>query len=83
MNKNKDIKALSWHCFVYSLPLLFFGWKFAILNGALHLVVDFISSKITHMLYEKKEIRWFFVIIGLDQAIHMTILILSLKWLIG
>lgn len=80
-NKSKSIKTLSLHCFAYSLPFLWFGWKFAILAGILHFPIDFITSKITSKLYEKKEYYWFFVVIGFDQAVHMTILVLTMMYL--
>ena len=83
MNKSKDSIVLLSHCLVYSLPLMFFGIGYGIINGILHFPIDFITSKITSKLYNKKEYHWFFVVIGLDQAIHMTILILTLSWLKG
>lgn len=76
-NKSKSIKALSAHCFVYTLPFLIFGWKYALINGLAHMFVDFFTSKATHVLYKKEEFHWFFVVIGLDQLIHMTVLFLS------
>lgn len=72
--KSKSIKWLSIHIAVYTLAFLLFGWKFAIVNGAAHWCVDFFTSRITSKLWEKKEVHWFFVVIGADQALHMTIL---------
>ena len=79
MNKSKNSWVLASHCLVYSLPFIYFGLGFAILNGFLHFIVDFISSRATSKLYSKKEYHWFFVVIGLDQAIHMTILVITLN----
>jgi hypothetical protein len=81
MNKYKDWKVLVYHCFVYSLPFYIIGWKFALLAGLLHFPIDFITSRSTHKLYDMKEYHWFFVVIGFDQVIHMTILIFTLKGL--
>jgi len=81
LNKRSSLKWLSIHCFIYSIPFLIFGISFAIITGIFHFIVDIFSSKVTSYLWQKEERHWFFVVIGLDQAIHMTCLILLLKYL--
>jgi succinate dehydrogenase/fumarate reductase cytochrome b subunit len=77
LNKSKNMKWLGIHSLVYTIPFLYFGFVFAIINGLSHFLVDFVSSKITSYLYSKNERYWFFVVIGLDQSIHLTILFLT------
>lgn len=82
-NKSKDSFVLLCHAIVYSIPfVILFGFTYGIINGVLHFVVDYFSSRVTSKLYVKKEYHWFFVVIGCDQAIHMTILIMTHNWLI-
>jgi uncharacterized membrane protein YesL len=76
LNKSKSNKALSLHCLVYSLPFLYFGPLFALFAGVFHFPIDYITSRITSKLYKKNKIHEFFVVIGLDQAVHMTILMI-------
>jgi len=79
VNKSTSVKWLSIHCFVYSLFFLYYGVTISILVGITHFIVDFITSKITKYLWEKEQRHWFFTTIGLDQAIHLTILFYLIK----
>jgi len=76
-NKYNSIKHLALHSFVYSLPFLLIGLQFAVINMILHFIIDFFTSKVTHELWEKEESHWFFVVIGFDQAVHITCLIIT------
>ena len=78
-NKSKSFKWLSIHVIVYSLIFLYFGWQFALINCIADFITDAVSSRITSRLYKAGEIHWFFVIIGLDQALHISTLFYSAK----
>jgi hypothetical protein len=80
-NKSKSNRWLSIHIIVYSLPWFIFGWKFALVNAAAHWLIDWVTSRITSQLWAKKDVHNFFVVIGFDQAAHLTILILSAVYL--
>lgn len=80
-NKSKSNVWLLLHIIMYSAPFLWFGWLFALINGVLHFVIDFISSRITSRLWKQQKVHLFFVVIGLDQALHVTSLLLTFKWL--
>jgi hypothetical protein len=62
---------------MYSVPFLYFGWKFALFNLVAHFIVDFISSRVVAYFWHKDNKYASFAFIGLDQAIHLTILLLS------
>ncbi len=77
LKKSKNIWFLLYHIIIYSIPfLIFLPFKFVLVNSLSHFLVDFITSKSTHYLYEKKKYHWFFVVIGFDQALHLSILYL-------
>lgn len=79
LNKSSLNTTLMFHCFIYSLPLLWFGIEFAIVNMVFHFIIDVVTSRINSKLYKFKDLHWFFVGIGIDQAIHLTVLISMLR----
>jgi hypothetical protein len=79
LNKSHSFKWLTLHTLTYGIPFLLFGWKYTMINSALHWVVDCATSRMTAHLWKLGERHWFFVVIGLDQAIHMTFLVLTLR----
>lgn len=99
-NKSKDIYPLLIHIVVYTWILLVASlfifdnkvnaWYFAILNGALHYCVDFITSKVSSYMYRNNYMGTnklpnisFWSVIGLDQLLHSVILIYSLAWFLN
>lgn len=83
INKSKSNYWLTYHVLVYSTPFLLFGWKFAALNGALHWLLDWGTSRITSRLWAQGQVHNFFVVIGFDQAVHLSTLLLSARLLLG
>jgi len=68
---------LTLHCAIYALCFIWLGWQFAAVTFALHFAVDFVTSRATAALFKAERRHWFFVVIGFDQALHMT----QLVWL--
>lgn len=79
--KSKSIKILSYHVWIYSVMFLPFGWKMFAVNFVTHWIIDYFSSRATSKLWAKGDVHNFFVVIGLDQALHLTTLILAAVYL--
>ena len=80
MNKSTSNLWLGLHVLIYTIPFLLFGWKFALVNGVCHFITDWFTSRATSKLWKAGERHWFFVVIGADQAIHTTTLLLTFNY---
>ena len=81
LGKSSSNRILLWHVALYSWPFLWWGWLFALVNGVLHFATDWCSSRVTRRLWQAEQRHWFFVVIGLDQALHLTALFVTWHWL--
>lgn len=73
-NKSKSNILLFAHVAIYTTGLTYFGFLYAILNGTLHFIIDYFTSRLTSLLYRKGDSHNFFVVIGFDQMLHIMIL---------
>jgi len=88
-HKRHSLKWLSIHVGVYSvilitISLFIFEWQeallFGLINGALHWVTDFFTSKLNHKLNQFPNKHYFFIGIGFDQFIHAACLLLTFEY---
>ena len=89
-NKSKSNYALARHVSTYTLCLAIatiplFGFAiagpFVVVNGVLHFVTDYFTSRASSKLYAKQEWHNFFVVIGFDQLIHQSTLAATMQLL--
>lgn len=81
-NKSKSNKPLLLHVFIYTVTLLLIHPLWALVNGVLHGVTDYFTSRLSSKLWSKGETHNFFVVIGFDQFIHAVSLVTTYYWLI-
>lgn len=80
VKKSKSIKWLLLHTSVYSVLLLLFGPLFALVNFVAHFVVDFFSSRAGSYFRGNDNQKGFFMVLGTDQAVHLTTLIVTYEY---
>ena len=83
MKKSQSIKWLVFHSLVYAIPFVVHGVIYCMVNCVAHCVIDAVTSRVTKYLYQKEERHWFFVVIGFDQALHITTLLLTYNYIVG
>jgi len=79
--KSTNLKPLLVHILVYSLFLLPFGLKYALVNGLAHLIIDYNTSRLSSRMWKEQRVHVFFVVIGLDQLLHFYTLYYTLQYL--
>jgi membrane-bound metal-dependent hydrolase YbcI (DUF457 family) len=83
IHKSTSYGWLSLHVLVYTVCFIGIGWRFAVLNGAIHFLVDLFTSRGTTYLWQREKRHWFFTLIGLDQMLHLTTLVITGKLLLN
>ena len=82
-NKSSNNKALIAHVSSYTIALLVYGllllpvefaYMWALINGGLHICVDYVTSRINTYLWSRGRVHDFFVMVGFDQLIHYACL---------
>lgn len=53
-----------------------------LVNGVLHFMTDYVTSRATSHLWAKGRTHDFFVVVGLDQVIHYACLFYTMAWLL-
>lgn len=79
LGKSSSNLWLSKHVLVYTITLLLGTGNlwFALINGVLHWPTDYFTSRWTAKLWQAGNRHDFFVIVGLDQLIHLSVLLWS------
>lgn len=91
-----DLKALTDHASIYGLGLLCMAFPlnwfindsvqlgvFVFTNGLSHLMIDYLTSKATHVLSVEKLEKQFWCTIGFDQLLHLSILVITMHVFLG
>ena len=77
MGKSKSMAPLAAHVLVYSACFLWAGVVYALVNGAVHMVVDFVTSRVNAKNWADKKVRAFWLGVGFDQFLHVATLALT------
>jgi len=81
--KSKKMLPLTVHIGIYTACLMVIDWRWALLNGLVHMVVDFFTSRASSYFWAKGERHNSFAVIGFDQLIHYACMFSSYAYLKG
>lgn len=76
---------------MYTLTMYMAAWtvipalalEFALINGAAHWVIDYVTSRVNKRLWAAERVHDFFVSVGFDQLLHYIVMLLSFAWLVA
>jgi hypothetical protein len=77
LGKSKAWRPLLAHIAVYTAVFPWAGIVYAVLNGIIHLCIDYITSRINARAWAEKRVRAFWIGVGFDQLLHMITLTLT------
>ena len=86
LGKSKSLKWLNIHVSTYTAILLIFSvfilpkdviLLYVLVNGTLHWVTDFFTSKLAANYYDRP--RMFYPILGFDQLVHVMTLFITFE----
>jgi len=92
--KSSSWKWLGYHTTIIFLAFVYFGWKFALVNAAIHAIIDrniwglykwstyYREPNATVHNWKYWEDHLFYVTIGLDQFLHTATIILLAEYLL-
>jgi len=81
--KSKKMLPLSIHIAIYTACLCLIDVRWGLLNGFVHMVVDFFTSRASSYFWNKGQRHNSFNVIGFDQLIHYSCLFGSYAYLKG
>lgn len=92
INKSKNNVALFRHVMIYTFiigafcAIIIFPFDirvtvFVAINGVLHFITDYFTSRLNAYLWAKKDVHNFFVSVGFDQLIHQLTLAGTMIWI--
>lgn len=85
--KSTSNLALTKHVATYTAAIFLFALAvlplveaiaFALIQGITHWMIDYVTSRQTSRFYKKQQNHNFFVVIGFDQWLHVTVMLLTL-----